>query len=152
MSTGSISTAGLSSSQSMSFCEPTAKVVTCLNGRPDLREPSTTPASTRSITPSDSASVWMPSAVWSRSSDSTALGSLPTPSWRHAPSGTRAAMWRAMARSISPGSGGSTVIIGTSLRVTATVCETWMWLRPNVLGIAELTSTTNGTRPMNEAT
>ena len=60
MSTGSIATDGLLWSQSMSRCDPRAKVVTCLNGRPVLRDPSITPASTRSITPSDNASVWIP--------------------------------------------------------------------------------------------
>ena len=43
-------------------------------GRSCLRVPVTTPRSTRSTTPSESSSVWMPRSRWSRSAPSTALG------------------------------------------------------------------------------
>ena len=54
-------------------------------------------------------------------------------------------MTSAIALSVSPGGGASMVIIGVSLRVTPTTWEMWMWLRPKVRGMWELTSTKNGT-------
>ena len=55
--------------------------------RRTLRTPVTTPRSTRSMTPSESSSVWMPRSRWPREAASTPLGIEPMPTWMRGPVG-----------------------------------------------------------------
>ena len=98
-STERISTIELSSTKSYRRFEPITNAVTILPRLRSLRDPVTTPASTRSTTASVNISVWIPRSCLSPRAIAVAAGIAPIPSWRVAPSGTSSATNSPMRRS-----------------------------------------------------
>ena len=91
--------------------------MTTLPGQRALRAPVTTPAPTRSATPSESSSVWTPRSRWPRKATISALGTDPMPTWMVARSGTRSATSWAIRWSMSDGVAGGTSTNGRATSV-----------------------------------